>query len=401
MRIPAARLLIFTTLAAPAAAQFVNRAVWLGSDDEFVRRDFAQGTEYFLDRFGYVVAPPWQDRGLVRFHDRADIRFGSTSGTQFTVEGRLDQRLDLGDGFAFRYHVLQGENRDARFLRNELALEVATSATTAVFAQGSLFADKSLIDVSLGAWLLREGDDALRVMLTAVDWTADKSRLVEYVEAPYAAMVSGAFGDVAGHRVAFELGGQLPFEQRDRDDGDTFELQRWIGTAESHLRLAERDVLVAAVEAEWTEKQLTPAGLTDPRREAFDRAFVQWRAEWWRDVELPWSVGVLHTWHREDGRRPLDPATELRTRREEWFGIFRLRWQAGAKLAFEPQLFAGFVRDAFRDGVETRDEDRFEGKINWNARWDFSPNVALTLIVGTQLDELAFGGGGAQFVARF
>jgi hypothetical protein len=387
-------------LAGSAAAQFVNRATWLGSDETF-RRDFAQGTEYFLDRFGYVVTAPWHDRDLRFFTNRADFRFGSTSGTQFTVEGRLDQRIELGSGAAFRYHVLQGENRDTRFLRNELAMEYDLGDATAVFVQGSLLAEKSLIDASVGAWLFRRGDDALRVMLTAVDWTSEKSKEIEYTTAPWAVMASGTFGDAGSHRLAFELGGQLPFVQRDLDNGDQLELQRWIGTVESRLRLADRDVLVTAVESEWTDKRFTTTAGGDPLRSAFGRNFHQLRAEWWRDTAVPWSFGALHTFHREDDRRDEDLGADLRTRRNEWFAIVRASFQFTDRLVFEPNLFAGFVRDRFVDADVDRDEQRFEGKINWNARWQFSPDVALTLIVGTQLDELAFGGGGAQFVARF
>lgn len=399
MRLPS--LAVLFLLAAPATAQFVNRAVWLGFEEEGVRRNFAQGTEYFLDRFSYVVVAPWWERGLPNFGNRVDYRLGSTSGSQFTVEGAIDHSVPLGDGLRFRYHVLQGENRDTRFVRNAVALEYELDEATAVFAQGELFADKSLIDVSLGAWLFRRDDDALRIMLTAVDWTSEKSRTVEYERAPYGAMVAGAFGDVATHRLRFEVGAQLPFEVRELADGDRLEMQRYLGNATSHLRLAERDTLVTAVEMEWTDKQFVPTSGADPFAEAFERTFLQARVEWWRDAAVPWSVGVLHTHHDEDGLRPNDPGASLRTRRREWFGILRTEWRVGEKLAFEPQLYAGLVDDEFRDGVETRDEHRFEGKLAWNSRWDFSPDVSLAVIVSLQVDEPAFGGGGAQFVARF
>lgn len=394
-------LAVLFLLTAPVTAQFVNRATWLGVDEEGVRRNFAQGTEYFLDRFSYVVTAPWWERSLPTFGSRVDYRLGSTSGTQFTVEGAIDHSVALGDGFAFRYHVLQGENRDTRFLRNAVALEYALDERTALFAQGELFADKSLIDVSVGAFLFRRDDDALRVMLTAVDWTSEKSRIVEYERAPYAAMLSGAFGDDDGVRLRFELGSQLPFEVRELDSGERLSMQRHIGSATTHWRLAAKDVLVAAVEAEWTDKELRPLDPAGALVEDFERTFAQARVEWWRDAPLPWSVGVLHTHHDEDGVRPNDPASSLRTRRREWFGILRTRLAAGEKLSFEPQLFAGVVDDEFRDGGETRDEHRFEGKLSWNTRWDFNANVALSLLVSFQLDEPAFGGGGAQFVARF
>ncbi|MBM3960708.1 MAG: hypothetical protein FJ306_02215 [Planctomycetes bacterium] len=201
---------ILTVVAASAAglpAQFLNRAAWLGAVEEGVRRDFAQGTEYFLDRFSVVVVAPWHERGLPTFGNRVDYRLGSTNGTQFTVEGAIDHALPLGDDFTFRYHVLQGENRDARFVRNAVGLKRRLGDGAAAFVQGEVFAEKSLIDVSAGAWLLRRGDDALRVMLTAVDMTADKSRDVRYERAPLATMASGAFGDAATHRVRFEVGG--------------------------------------------------------------------------------------------------------------------------------------------------------------------------------------------------
>ncbi|MBM4060297.1 MAG: hypothetical protein FJ265_04240 [Planctomycetes bacterium] len=394
-----AALAAFAALTAVCPAQFVNRAVWLGDDTESVRRDFRQGTEYFLDRFAYVVAPPWWDPRLERFADRFDYRFGSTSTTQFTIEGALDLGRELGDGFGFRYHFLQGEHRDARFLRHAIDLEYALAAETAVFAQIEPFADKSQIDVSLGAWFLRRGDSALRVMLTAVDWSNDKSRTADYGQDPYGVQLAGAFGDPGALRIAFDLAGQLPFSVRRRGDGGRFAMQRWIGSVQAQWCVDRDDRVLAAVESEWTDKELRagPGGAD----EDFDRTFHQVLLEWWRDGGSPWSAGLLHTFHDEDGVRPADPAQDLRTRRREWFAIGRLHVPARGKLSFEPQVFAGWVQDRYRDGSEDRDRERFEGKVAWNARWDFSPRAWLVLVVTTQLDELAFGGGGAQFVARF
>ena len=65
-------LAVLFLLAAPVTAQFVNRATWLGVDEEGVRRNFAQGTEYFLDRFSYVVTAPWWERSLPTFGSRVD-----------------------------------------------------------------------------------------------------------------------------------------------------------------------------------------------------------------------------------------------------------------------------------------------------------------------------------------
>lgn len=397
MRAAIALLLI----AVGARAQFLNRAVWLGVDEEEFRRNFDQGTEYFLDRMSYVIAPPWWDRGLSRFDNEAQYRFGSVTGSEFSIDANLDHQVELGDGASFRYHFLQGETRDARFVRNVVALEYATSASTAVFAQGTPLADKSLIDVSVGAWLLREDDQALRVMLTLVDAPSEKSRILEYDRAPYGLHVAGTFGSPDSHRIAFEIGAQLPFELQRLDNPLRLEMQRYIGTVETQLRLGARDWLSCSLESEHTEKKLLRFDMTAPLLEDFDRTFHQARVEWWRDGPMPWSIGVVHTYLSEDGRRPDSLSSSPRTQRREWLGVARMQLPISDKFSFEPQLLAGNVRNFTSDGILFRNVDRFEGKIAWNARWDFSANVTLALVVTTQLDEMAFGGGGCQFVARF
>jgi hypothetical protein len=125
------------------------------------------------------------------------------------------------------------------------------------------------------------------------------------------------------------------------------------------------------------------------------------RAEWWRDGPLPWSIGVAHTHLDERGRRPNDPANDLVATRRDWLGIARLHWQVGEQLSFEPQVIAGNVQNRQVDGVNDIDDDRFEGKLAWNVRWDFGPDTVLAVYVSVELDQIGFGGGGAQFVARF
>jgi hypothetical protein len=394
-------VLIAAGVAGPASAQFVNRAVWLGFDEEGVRPEFRQGREYYLDRLSYVVPPPWADLELRWFDDGARYAFGSVSAREFTFEGRIDHHVPLGDGVAFHYHVLQSEHRDARFDTTAIGLELQLDAERTLFVQGTPFADKSQIDVSVGAFWWRRPHAALRTMLTLVDAPADKSEVVDYERAPYGLHAAGAFGSPERLRVAFELGTQLPMRAVRLADGARFDLQRTIGIGELRAPLGERDRLLLAAEAESTDKRLRPAAAGDPLREHFDREFHQLRLEWWRDTARPWSIGVVHTRLDEHGRRPNDPDRDLRTKRREWFGVLRRRYPIDERLFFEPQLFAGQVGYEFRDGVLLRDQARFEGKAAWNVGWEFSPRASLVLVVSTQLDELAFGGGGAQFVAWF
>ncbi len=388
-------------LAAVLPAQYLNRAAFGGVEAEGFRRDFPLGSEYFLDRFSYVVSPPWWRRGLPWFADRFEYRLGSTSSTQFTLEGAYDQRFALDESAGIGVHLLHSENRDWRFVRQAIELDLITSESTGVFVQAEPLAEKSEIDVSAGAWLWRAGDEGLRLMWTGVDLTAEKSRSFDYRRQAHALMLTGAHGGGEDWRLTWELGGQLPFVVEDTATRESLSMWRWIGSAESHWRLAERDWLVAAAELELTSKELRPATAGGAATEDFDRAFRQLRLEFWRDTpNRPWSVGVLHTAMNEDAARPFDPAGGQRGRRQEWFGIARLQLPVDGKLSFEPQLFAGYVSNRL-DGVDRLRHQRFEGKVAWNLRWDFSPTTTLVLVVSTQLDEFAFGGGGAQFSMRF
>ncbi|MCR9246550.1 MAG: hypothetical protein NXI31_16070 [bacterium] len=383
-------------LAAPAVGQFINRAAWLGIEEEGIQPGFRRGPEYYLDRMSYVVLPPWWRRGLPLFQDQVYYRVGSVTGREFTIEGGFDHAIDLGQDVTFRYHLLQAENRDARFLRNTVELELPTGETSALFAGGELFQDKSVIDASFGAWLFRENEQALRVMVTAVDAPSNKSQRVEYRTDPWAIMLSGAFGDPESHRIVFDFGAQLPLVMRDLMDGSRFEMQRWIGSFETHLRLGERDWLVLGGEIEWTDKTRRDV---DPAR--FRRDFRDLRVEWWRDGEIPWSVGIAHFHETEDDRRPGGAASSMRMRRDEWFGIGRIQMPVADRWFFEPQVFAGNVRRFERGGMSPEYVDRFEGKVAFNARYDFSERATISFIVSTQLDAPEFGGGGVQFVARF
>lgn len=394
-------LLLCAWPAAALPAQFLNRAAFGGVDGEGFRRDFPLGNEYFLDRFSYVVPPPWWRRGLPWFGDRFEYRLGSTSSTQFTLEGAYDQRFALDETAGIGVHLLHSENRDWRFLRQAVELDLITSASTGLFVQAEPSAEKAEIDVSAGAWLWRHGDEGLRLLWTGVDLTAEKSRSFEYRRAAHAVMLTGAHGRGDDWRITWELGGQLPMEVEELATRESLRLWRWIGSAEAHWRVADRDWVVAAAELEVTQKQLRPAVLGGAATEDFDRGFRQFRLEYWRDEpDRPWSVGVLHTAMAEDALRPFDPAGGQRGRRQEWFGIARLQLPIDGRLSFEPQLFAGYVSNR-EDGAERLRHQRFEGKAAWNLRWDFSPNTTLVLVVSTQLDQLAFGGGGAQFSMRF
>lgn len=390
--------------AAPLPAQFVNRAAWLGIEREGIRRDFTQGAEYHLDRFSYVVLPPWWDPDLDPWANGIEYRFGSVTARDFTVEGGLDHTVDLGPGYRFRYHLLQGEHNDARFLRNAVALEHDLSPQVALFAQGEILAQKSDIDASFGAWLHRSPGFTLRAMVTAVDLAADKDDRVRHEVDPWAVQIAGTIGRPGGHRIFFDLAGQLPLRLRDETAAATFGMERWLGRAEARWCLGEHDWLVSAAELEWTAKELRPDAPGSPLQEDFSRDYQQVRIEWWRAVQpWTWSAGLVFTHQEEDGRRPFDPALDLAILRHEWMAVGRVQVPLAEQWDLEPQVFAAHVRldDQRGEGEPTARVDSFEGKVSWNLRHRFANGAALAFVVALQLDEPKFGGGGAQFMARF
>ncbi len=402
---PLAVLFVAATTAAPATSQFVNRATWLGVEEESIRTDFKRGAEYFLDRQGYVVLPPWWNRGLAWFDNKIQYTGGSTSTSELSLEGSVDYRHALGSGFTFGYHMLQSENRDTRFLRTAIEMEYELDDESAAFVQAELFAEKSVVDLSVGAWLFRREAQALRIMLTSVDAPSRKGERIEYTRDPYALQLAGAFGKPDGHRVAFDIGGQLPLEFRDDVDEDDvvdreFEIHRWIVRAQTHLRLNERDWIVGAADIEWTEKEQRGFG-GGFQNEDFRRDFRDLRIEWWRDGDVPWSVGVSHIHLVEDGIAPGPLINSLRGRRSEWMAIGRVQVPLSEQFSFEPTVLAGTVRRTVQDSNEDFHVDDFEGKIAMNGRYDFSPSASIVFQIGVQLDEPGFGGGGIQFVSRF
>jgi hypothetical protein len=292
------------------------------------------GPEYVLDRFGYVVRPPWRDRDLALFASGVGYDLGSVTGSEFTIEGRFAQTADLGSGVAFRYLALQSEHRDTRFLRNTVELECrgeGGGGGVAPFVQAELFAEKESIDASLGAWLARTDDAEVRAMVTLVDAPNGKSERIDVEVDPIGVLLSGACGRRGAHRVAFELAGQLPFRVRDLDEGARLGMYRWLLAGQARAAVGAEDWLIAAAELEWTDKDYRPDAAGDPREEEFGRDYQQVRLEWWRDVEpVPWSVGVVFTHMDELGRRPNDPANSLAIRRQEWMAVGRLQWPTAA-----------------------------------------------------------------------
>lgn len=408
--------ILTAALAAPAGAQFVNRAVFLGLDSEGLRRNYEQNASYFMDRDSYVRLPPWALATLDPFVPGVRYRFGSVSGREFTVEGRGRFELPLGDGddrgestgrgdrWRFTYDVLQSETQDTRFLRNALGFEHDLDASTALVAQGEVFAEKPQIDVSFGAHLWRGDRSGVRVLFTAVDAPNDKSDTSEYLSDPYGWMASGYFATQdRGSEVSFELAGQLPLRVREPVSGSELELHRHLGTIRARHSLGGRQWLDLQLEGEWTEKDFSAAAIGPV--EAFERRGYRLATEWWTDFGgdgIAAAYGVSFLSLDAEGRQRVDPAAGYALDRREVFATARGLIPLAEHWSLEPFLQAGHVRfrEAFGN-ASRRSEDEFRGKLSANVRYRFSDRAFLTFIVSAELHEPGFGGGGAQFVARF
>ena len=173
-------------LAAAAPAQYLNRAVYLGSAEESVRRDFEQDAGYFMDRFSYVDLPPWWNDPLDPFRNRLMATGGSVSSDELTVESQLNLGLPIGSNTELDFYYLASENQSTQYLRVASGLDVSVSDSTSLFAMIEGTAEKEEADISLGVNLFRSERSRVRLMVTLVDFASRKAQDFSYEKDPTA-----------------------------------------------------------------------------------------------------------------------------------------------------------------------------------------------------------------------
>ncbi|MEM6676164.1 MAG: hypothetical protein AAF726_25170 [Planctomycetota bacterium] len=406
----AAALVLAAVLTPSASAQLLNRATWLGSEEEGFRRDYRQDAEYFIDRAGYVDLPPWwREDGaggpLDPFASRVSIAAGSVSSDDLTLETTTQLALALGKGATFRAQHLSTENQTTRFQRFGIGLDVAVTDETALFAQLEGGGDKERADLSLGAEFFRTERSAHRLMLTLVDFSDGKTDVFEYASSAYGLMLSGFTGAADEVQFVYDVSAQLPFEERELATGTLFEMERAIGLAELRIPIGARDRWIVAFDGELTSKENRPLDRFDPEREDGDVTRARLRTEWWRRSENGYDTTLGFWLHHldEDYVRPNDLRQSRRVRRREAILTGRMRVPLSDSWTLEPYLFTGYVdlEDATGGIDADLDFGSFQGKIGAPILFRFSDAAFLRLDLSFQLDEFAFGGGGMQLQASF
>jgi len=392
-------------LSPSAAAQFLNRALWLGDDLEGVRRDYPQGADYFIDRASYVDVPPWWYATLDPFTNRLSVAGGSVSTDRLTIEAVGNFALDMGRGASARLSYLQSENQTTQFERVGVGMDWRLSPASALFFQLEGTPEKDRADLSLGAELFRNPHGAQRVALTLVDFSWRKSDEFEYSTAPLGLLFSGFQGDPQRLQFAYELGAQLPFEERQIASGDRFRMQRLIGELEARWRFAPSERLVLALGGELTDKQQRPTDPLASGREDYDDQLGRLRAEWWHsaDAGREFSLGASWLHASTDGLRPNAPAEDLIVRRDELLLLARARLPLSESWQVEPYVIGGHVDYEQRDGSTGQDSEShgFQGKLGLPILIRFSEHAWLRIDASLELDQFAFGGGGVQLSASF
>lgn len=396
-------LALLALLAAPARAQFLNRAVWLGDEREPFRRDYVQDVEYFVNRWAIVDAPPWWDRGTP-FGDRIAVASGSVNSRELTTEAAADLAYELGRGFHARLDYLQSEHQTTRFERLAFGLERGLGERGTLFAQIEGTTDKSRADLSLGVQLDAGERGRHRLGLTLVDFAAGQSASLDYAERPYGLLAAGQVLAGDDLRVAYELGLQLPFEQRDALEGTSLELWRAIGSVEAVARLSERDSLRVGLGGERTSKSRAPLEGAAVEHEDGNIELARVEAEWWRSGAggREYALGAWFLALDEAYVPSSAPALTQATRRREVMLTARTRLPLDAAWSFEPYAVGGRVDldrvdPALADGAQR--ELGFQGRCGVPLRYDFSERAWLRLDLSMQLDQLAFGGAAVQLVA--
>lgn len=390
----------------PAPAQYLNHAVWLGPEAEGMWRDYPQGDDYFVNRAAYVDLPPWwTGTSWDPFGNRLFVAGGSVSTDRLTLEGVGNVGVDLGSGFTGRLHYRQSEDQATQYQRVALGIDAALSERTALFVQLEGTPDKSRSDLSLGFELRPSERTRHRAMLTLVDFSWRKSEEFEYTEAPYALCFSGLTGDPERVQLYYELGLQLPFEERRRRSDEVFEMERAIGTVESRVPLSTRDRLVLALDGELGNKGLRPGDPISLAREEAEVRHHRLRAEWWRSLDRGRELWLGVSWRRLRAHDAFaeEPARDLFERREETLLYGAGHLPIAGKWSAEPYVIGGPVRlEAHHgDGATSGDPDGFQGKLGVPLVFAFSERARLRIDLSLDLDALAFGGGAVQLLASF
>ena len=397
--------LCLSLFATSATAQYINRALYQGSGEEEIRRNFNQDIEYYLDRFSFIDLPPWWNDRLELFRNRILGVGGSVSSADLTLEAQLNLTLALGRGFSAGFYYLESENQANQFQRVAPAFEYQLLPTMSIFAMLEGTVEKEEADLSFGMNLFHTERGRTRLMFTFVDFSADKSQEFEYTKSPYGLMLSGDYRWDDGSEIYYEAGAQLPFEQRFLNDDAQFNMWRVIALGEGRYALSARDKLVLAVYTEFSKKSLEPGEINSPLAEDFDGDLVRMRLEWWRKVsdDRQWATGLSWLRLRNDGMRINDPGQSLEEHRNELLYVARVRLRLTGLVLFEPNIWAGYVDYQNQLGGVTVNKafDGFQGKIGLPVVLRFSKQALLSLNPTFQLDQLSFGGGSVQFQALF
>jgi hypothetical protein len=218
-------------------------------------------------------------------------------------------------------------------------------------------------------------------------------------------MFSGFLGDPERVQIAYELGAQLPFEQRQVSNDDTFRMQRIIGELELRWRFAPSEALVLSLGGEDTAKQQRPPIRRRREREDYDDELGSLRAEWWHSAEggREYTLGASWLHASTDGLRPNAPAENLIVRRDELMLIARGSFPLSESWRIEPYLIGGEIDYEQHDGLTglDSDSDGFQGKFGLPILHRFSDFAWLRIDLSFELDQFAFGGGGVQLSALF
>ncbi len=397
--------LLLLALAPAADAQFLNRALWLGENESF-RRDFRQGEEYFIDRAGYVDQAPWWRAGdLDPFRNRASFAAGSVNSRDLTLESSLQVGVPLGASSRFRAQHVGSEHQSAQYQRFGVGFEYDLDADRALIFQLEGDVAKERADASFGMEYGRGDHSAHRVLFTLVDWSDGKTDLFRYDSKPYGVMFAGWSGAPGEVQFTYDLGVQLPLEERQLTDDSVIELTRVVGAAEVRVPLTARDWLVANFDGEWTTKENRTADAADAALESGDIHRARVRLDWWRQRDSGRDTLFGLFWYDvdEDFVRPNDPAASLWTQNEGLGLTARMRLPVSERWVLEPYLIAGRIDLSEREGGSelNTDPQRFQGKWGVPALLQLSPTAFLRIDLSLQLDEPAFAGGGVQLQVSF
>ncbi len=402
-------------LAAPAELQGQD-FLTITRGDEPGDRDFKYRDETFLNIFSYrqplESIQPWlaADGGT-------RLALGSLSKKVFWMENEIKVKAPFSEHFSFTSHVRQGVDFDTSYTQIQGRAEWDILPGISAAAPGILNTNKGRIAGGLAGVLRDPERDIDFVQLSWVrshllfnekEDVLGKSTISDYPDTVEFQAQGNFFGCGT---TTFRAANQFPSRIRFVEMGRIERFRRFSARGLQRIDLENGNTIFLDLSWEDADESITPTEASAlPDSFEASRYAGEARLEYQHRIS-PDGVGRIRSGlgffrFKEDAAFANDSSQDrvLNRREQMIYGAYRFPIESHENLDLEIALHLDGVasRRRFPNQSEfNRDESGPQGKLAFYFRWRFGDAGHLILNAGIDLDQLAWGGGGVQFVYSF